>query len=184
MLAYVVFCDVYIAPLSCVLKWIQNSDFACWMLRGSSVKRALLLLLQCIGTNLDQDLSADVVFGSLFSSSCQQYKIKLSVRRVEMYSYCTVRRSSPKCANSCWFLLTFFFTLSSHRPHPDFLIFSLPKILWPLRRQIRYTCLKYSVHYILTAQHVVTKLKMLQSISVTCISRNKCDIKTNLAPKT
>ena len=29
-------------------------------------KRALLLLLQCIGTNLDQDLSADVVFGSFF----------------------------------------------------------------------------------------------------------------------
>ena len=68
------------------LKWIENG-FTCWMLRGSSITRALLLLLQCFGTNLDQDLSADVVFGSLFSSSCQQCKIKLLVRSIEMQLY-------------------------------------------------------------------------------------------------
>ena len=56
--------------------------------RGSSVKQSLPLLLQCIGTNLDQDLSANVLLGRLFSSSCQQCKIKLSVRCVEMS--CTI----------------------------------------------------------------------------------------------
>ena len=40
------------------------------------------------------------------------------------------------CTNSCCFFMVL--TLSPQRPHPDFLIFSLPKILRPLRRQMRY----------------------------------------------
>ena len=43
----------------------------------------------------------------------------------------------------------YFFALSPQRPHPDFFIFSLPKILRPLRRQIRYTIYMKFCHNIL-----------------------------------
>ena len=81
---------------------------------GSSVLDwSLPLLLQCIGTNLDQDPSANVVLGRLFSSSCQQCKIKLSVRCLEMS--CTIvvllfyRFQSHTCKFVHWFWLSFFF---------------------------------------------------------------------------
>ena len=97
----------------------QNGDFG-WMLRSSSVKRSVPLLLQCIGTNLDQDIYQQMLFKEVifvFMSTIQDKFVGKMFENVLYHSGIVILPFvvpyGQICAGFDLSFLIFFFTLSS-----------------------------------------------------------------------